>query len=105
MLQGGLTKRLVPIVLNAGTPEVLTLYEKLAVTDSTGYDLLVGTRAAYPLGLSVDRWAEQALYRADWNGAGTVAGQLPMRLHQTRDGKAQGRGRIAGAALAFCLTN
>jgi hypothetical protein len=72
MLQGGLTNRPVPIVLNAGTPEELTLYEKLAITDSTGYDLLVGTRAAYPLGLSVDRWAEQALYRVDWNGAGAV---------------------------------
>jgi hypothetical protein len=81
MLQGGLTKRPVPIVLNAGTPEELTLYEKLAVTDSKGYDLLVGTKAAYPSGLSVVHWAEQALYRADWNGAGAVVGRLPMRLH------------------------
>jgi hypothetical protein len=105
MLQGGLTKRPVPIVLNAGTPEELTLYENLAVTDTTGYDLLVFTRAAYPSGLSVDRWAEQALYRADWSGAGAVVGQLPMHLHQTRDGKAQGRGRTAGAALACCLTD
>jgi hypothetical protein len=103
LLQGGLTKRPVPIVLNAGTPEELTLYEKLAVTDSTGYDLLVGTRAAYPSGLSVDRWAEQALYWVDWNGAGAVVGRQPVRLHQTRDGK--GRGRIAGAALACCLTD
>jgi hypothetical protein len=93
----------VSIVLNAGTPEELTLYEKLAVTDSTGYDLLVGTCAAYPSGLSVDRWAEHALYRVDWNGAGIVVGRLPMRLHQTRDGK--GRGRTAGAALACCLTD
>jgi hypothetical protein len=93
----------VPIVVNAGTPKELTLYEKLAVTGLTGYDLLVGTRAAYPSELSVDRWAEHAIYRVDWSGAGAVVGRLPMRLRQTRDGK--GRGRTAGAALACCLTN
>jgi hypothetical protein len=40
MLQRGLPKRPVPLVLIAGTREKLTLYKKLAVTDSTGYDLL-----------------------------------------------------------------
>lgn len=65
LLQGGLTREPVPIVLNAGTPEELTLYERLTVTEATGNDLLVGTRAAYPAGLSVDKWAETAVYRAD----------------------------------------
>ncbi|GAQ92009.1 hypothetical protein KFL_009030040, partial [Klebsormidium nitens] len=91
-LQGGLTRNPVPIILNAGTPEKLTLYERLALTDSTGYDLLVGTRAAYPAGLSVDRWTEEATYRADWRGEGRVVGRLPMRLHQEREEKTRGAG-------------
>ncbi|GAQ82455.1 hypothetical protein KFL_001110320 [Klebsormidium nitens] len=105
-LQGGLTKRPVPIVLNAGTPEELTLYERLAITDSTGYDLLVGTRAAYPPGLSVDRWQEKAVYRADWEGAGQKLGVLPMRLHRTRAASTARAGQRsqASAALACCLT-
>lgn len=93
-------------MLNAGTPEELTLYERLAITDSTGYDLLVGPRAAYPSGLSVDRWQEKAVYRVDWEGAGQRVGALPMQLHQQR--KLTGAGSAAqgqaGAALACCLT-
>lgn len=104
-LQGGLTREPVPIILNAGTPEELTLYERLAITDATGYDLLVGTRAAYPAGLSVDRWTERAVYRADWDGAGTTVGVLPMRLHQARSGGGQSRRSAAGAVLACCLTD
>ncbi|GAQ93380.1 hypothetical protein KFL_014820020 [Klebsormidium nitens] len=105
-LKGGLTRQPVPIVLNAGTPDELTLYERLAITDSTGYDLLLGTRAAYPCGLSVNRWQERAVYRVDWAGAGQRVGALPMQLHQKRPaagnrGSAQGP---AGAALACCLT-
>jgi hypothetical protein len=83
-LPGGLTKNLVPIVLNKGGPSEVTLYERLAFTDSKGYDLLIGMRAAYPCGLSVDRWAERAIYRADWREKGEVVGHLPMKLHQER---------------------
>lgn len=105
LLQGGLTRQPVPIVLNAGTPEELTLYEKLALTDATGYDLPVGTRASYPSGLSVDRWTKQAVYRADWDGAGVVVGVLPTKLHQARDeGTVASRRGHADAALACCLT-
>jgi hypothetical protein len=60
-LRGGLTREVVPVVLNAGTPDEVCLLEPLAFTDSTGYDLLIGTRAAYPCGLSVDRWTEQGV--------------------------------------------
>ncbi|GAQ91734.1 hypothetical protein KFL_008410050 [Klebsormidium nitens] len=81
-LQGGLTKEPVPIILNANTPEELTICEKVAFTGSTGYDLLIGIRAAYPSGLLVDRWAETAVYRADWQRQGVVVGKLPMKLHQ-----------------------
>jgi hypothetical protein len=59
LLPGGLTRNPIPIVLNKGEPSEVTLYEKLAFTDSRGYDLLIGTRAAYPCGLSVDRWTER----------------------------------------------
>jgi hypothetical protein len=69
------------------------------VTDSTGCDLLVGTRAAYSSEVSVDRWAEQTLYRADWDEAGMIVGRLPMWLYQARDKKAQGRGRGCGACV------
>lgn len=65
-LRGSLTKEAVPVVLNAGTPSEVCLLEHLAPTESTGYDLLIGTRAAYPCGLSVDRWTEQGVYRVDW---------------------------------------
>jgi hypothetical protein len=64
-LKGGLTKQPVPIILNANTLEELTICEHVAFTDSNGYDLLIGTRASYPSGLSVDRWAKEAVYRAD----------------------------------------
>jgi hypothetical protein len=111
-LPGGLTKNPVPIVLNEGEPSEVTLYERLAFTDSKGYDLLIGTRAAYPCGLSVDRWAERAVYRADWREKGEVVGHLPMKLHQERQGgwtrvstkKQRQRGQ-AGVALACCLTD
>jgi GNAT superfamily N-acetyltransferase len=111
LLPGGLTRNPIPIVLNKGEPSEVTLYEKLAFTDSRGYDLLIGTRAAYPCGLSVDRWAERAIYRADWRSKGEVVGHLPMRLHQERQNGwtvVGGKGRRlqcqAGAALACCLT-
>jgi hypothetical protein len=110
-LPGGLTKNPVPIVFNKGEPSEVTLYERLAFTDSRGYDLLVGTRAAYPCGLSVDRWAERATYRADWRGKGEVVGHLPMKLHQDRQagwtqvGGRKRRGQSsAGATFACCLT-
>lgn len=111
-LPGGLTKNPVSIVLNKGEPFEVTLYERLAFTDSKGYDLLIGTRAAYPCGLSVDRWAERAIYRADWRGKGEVVGHLPMKLHQERQGgwqrvstkKGREQGQ-AGVALACCLTD
>jgi hypothetical protein len=106
-LPGGLTKNPVPIVLNRGEPLEVTLYERLAFTDSKGNDLLIGTRAAYPCGLSVDRWAERAVYQADWRGKGEVIGHLPMKLHQERQGgwttvssKRQRRQGQAAVALA-----
>lgn len=110
-LPGGLTREPVPIVLNKGEPSEVTLYERLAFTDSKGYDLLIGTRAAYPCGLSVDRWAERAVYRADWRGKGEVVGHLPMRLHQEKASrwvKVEGgrrQQRQARVALACCLTD
>jgi hypothetical protein len=58
--------------------------EHAALTDSSGYDLLIGTWASYPSGLSVDRWAEEAVYRADWAGKGLVIDKLQMRLHQEK---------------------
>lgn len=110
-LPGGLTKNPVPIVFNKGEPSEVTLYERLAFIDSKGYDLLVGTRAAYPYGLSVDRWAERATYQADWRGKGEVVGHLPMKLHQEKQGEWTTVGRRkrggqspAGAAFACCLT-
>jgi hypothetical protein len=83
-LPDGLTKNPVPIVINRGDPSEVTLYEGLAFTYSKGYDLLIGTWAAYPCGLSADRWAEWAVYRADWLGKSQVIGHLPMKLHQER---------------------
>jgi hypothetical protein len=111
-LPGGLTKKPVPIVLNKGEPSEVTLYERLAFTDSKGYDLLLGTRVAYPCGLPVDRWAERAVYRADWRGKGEVIGHLPMKLHQevqsgwtqVSSRRSRQRGQ-AGMALACCLTD
>jgi hypothetical protein len=109
-LLGGPTKNPVPIVLNRGEPSEVTLYECVAFTDSKGYDLLIGTRAAYPCGLSVDRWAERAVYRADWRGKGEVIGHLPMRLHQERQGgwttvgeKAEGGARPGGSRPGLLL--
>jgi hypothetical protein len=110
-LPGGLTRNPIPIILNKGEPTEVTLYERLAFTDSKGYDLLLGTRAAYPCGLSVDRWAERATYRANWRGKGEVIGHLPMKLHQARPdgwitlgGKNRRRQNQAGIAFACCLT-
>jgi hypothetical protein len=72
------------VVLNAGTADEVCLLEQLAPTESTGYDLLIGTRAAYSCGLSVDRWAEQGVYRVDWRTGGDQIGKLPMKLHQAK---------------------
>lgn len=106
----GLTRDPVPIVLNAGSPAELTLYEPLAVTESTGYDLLIGTRAAYPIGLSIDRWAERGTYRVDWQSRGEHVASIPMRLRQAAKARTQ-RGPsspapvgTAGVALACSAT-
>jgi hypothetical protein len=110
-LPGGLTKHPIPIILNKGEPSEVTLYERLAFTDSRGYDLLIGTRASYPCGLSVDRWAERAVYRADWRGKGEIVGHLPMKLRQERQAgwtvvkKGHRQQSQAGVALACCLTD
>jgi hypothetical protein len=109
-LQGGLTKDAVPVVLNAGTADEVCLLEPLAFTDSIGYDLLIGTRAAYPCGLSVDRWTEQGVYRVDWQSGGERIGKLPMKLHQERPSEwvqvvRWGQRESKQAALACCLTN
>ena len=101
----GFTRSPVPIVLNKGTPAELTLYERLAVTNSTGYDLLIGMRAAYPVGLSVDRWEERATYRVDWQTGGEHVGNLPMKLKQVGGAGAEGakeahRQVTAGVVLA-----
>jgi hypothetical protein len=69
-LRGGLTKEAVPVVLNAGTTDEVCLLDQLAPTESMSYDLLIGTRAAYPCGLSVDRWTEQGVYRVGWQAEG-----------------------------------
>ena len=104
----GLTREPVPIVLNAGTPAEVTLYEPLAITESTGYDLLIGTRAAYPIGLSIDRWAERGTYRVDWRSRGEHVASIPMRLRQALTSPGPGgppgsaRAGTAGVALA-CL--
>jgi hypothetical protein len=111
-LPGGLTKNPIPIILNKGDSSEVTLYERLAFTDFKGYDLLIGTRAAYPSGLLVDKWAERAVFRADWRGKGEVVGHLPMKLHQDRQAgwtvvKSKGRRQRhqVGVALACCLIN
>lgn len=112
-LRGGLTKEAIPVVLNAGTPDEVCLLEPLAFTGSTGYDLLIGTRAAYPCGLSVDRWTdtEQGVYRVDWQTEGERVGKLPMRLHQAKNDwvtvvkrgkRASGRVQVTPAC---CLTS
>jgi hypothetical protein len=103
-LRGGLTKEAVPVVLNAGTADEICLFKQLAPTESTGYDLLIGTRAAYPCGLSVDRWTEQGVYRVDWRTVGEQIGKLPMKLHQAKADKwvqvvrQKGRGGTRGGA-------
>jgi hypothetical protein len=111
-LKGGLTTQAVPVVLNAGTGDEVCLLEQLAPTGSTGYDLLIGTQAAYPCGLSVDRWTEQGVYRVDWQTNGVQVGKLPMKLHQPKEGKwvtvvkRRGWGVARGGqpAPACCLT-
>jgi hypothetical protein len=111
-LPGGLTKEQFPIILNAGTPDEVCLFDRLAFTESSGYDLLIGTRAAYPCGLSVDRWAEQAVYRVDWRTKGERVGRLPMKIHQDKPEswvKVVWRGRKVTPntepAPACCLTS
>lgn len=76
----------------------------MAVTNAEGYDLLVGTRVAYPPGLSVDRWKEQATYRADWDRGGTQVGVLPMRMRQGKCGLGSEQQTVPEVALACCLT-
>jgi hypothetical protein len=71
LLQGGLTKRPVPIVFNAGTPEELTLYGKLAVTDSIGYEPVDRHLRSIPLGA----------VRVSLGGAGALQGGLERGWH------------------------
>ncbi|GAQ91508.1 hypothetical protein KFL_007970030 [Klebsormidium nitens] len=105
VLSGGLTKQPVPIVLNPGTQEELCVLEKLAFTESTGYDLLIGTRAAYPSGLSVDRWTEQGVYRVNWqtegnkDGLGRLPAWLGERTQEERLAARPGEGAPARRVL------
>jgi hypothetical protein len=109
-LRGGLTREAIPVVLNAGTPDEVCLLEPLAFIDSTGYNLLIGTRAAYPCGFSVDTWTEQGVYRVDWQTGGEHIGKLPMKLHQANSDWVtvvkRGTRAVEGAQVtpACCLT-
>lgn len=69
-LKGGLTREAVPVVLNAGTANELCLLEQLAPTESTGYDLLIGTRVAYPSGLLVVTGGRRKEFTASIGGQG-----------------------------------
>jgi hypothetical protein len=48
-LPRGLTKNPIPIILNKGEPSKVTLYERLAFTDSKGYDCSEGQERPTPV--------------------------------------------------------
>jgi len=51
------------------------------VTNATNYDVLIGQKALFPLGFTIDNWFEHAYYRVDWETDGHHLGYIPLHLH------------------------
>jgi hypothetical protein len=50
---------------NEGTDQELCLQVRCLVTNATSYDVLIGQKALFPPGFTIDNWFEHAYYRVD----------------------------------------
>jgi hypothetical protein len=110
-LSGGLTKNPVPIVLNKGGPSEVTLYERLAFTDSKGPRSASGDAGSLPLRALGRQVGGAGNLPSRLARKGEVVGHLPMKLHQKKQsgwttvgGRKRGGRSPAGASFACCLT-
>ncbi len=66
---------------NEGTNQELCLQVKCLVTNATSYDVLIGQKALFPPGFTIDNWFEHAYYRVDWETHGHHLGYIHLDLH------------------------
>jgi len=61
----GESSDLIALNFNEGTDWELCLHVKCLVTNATSYDVLIGQKALFPPGFTIDNWFEHAYYRMD----------------------------------------
>jgi hypothetical protein len=58
----GESSDLITLNFNEGTKKKLCLQVRCLVTNATSYDVLIGQKALFPLGFTIDNWFEHAYY-------------------------------------------
>jgi hypothetical protein len=72
---------LIALNFNEGTDQELCLQVKWLVTNATSYNVLIGQKALFPPGFTIDNWFKHAYYRVDWETNGHHLGYIPLDLH------------------------
>ncbi len=77
----GESSNFIALTFNEGTYKELCLHVRCLVTNATSYDVLIGQKALFPLGFTIDNWFEHVYYRVDWETNGHHLGYIPLDLH------------------------
>ncbi len=56
---------LIAFNFNEGTDQELCLQVKCFVTNATNYDVIIGQKALFPPGFTINNWFEHAYYQVD----------------------------------------
>jgi hypothetical protein len=61
----GVNYDFITLDFNEGIDQELCLQVKCLVTNATNYDVLIGQKALFPPGFTIDNWFEHVYYRMD----------------------------------------
>jgi hypothetical protein len=64
-----------------------TMWAQVVVTHATSYDVLLGSLALYPIGVTIDFSEETTYYRPSWQIGNSHKASLPMRFIRGQIGK------------------
>ncbi|CAI7779207.1 unnamed protein product [Closterium sp. NIES-54] len=104
------TKNLVEIVLMPGREEQTSIRLQCGISDSEGFDVLLGTDLIWGVGMTICTWKEKVKFRKQYWVRGSKTGELPVsfvkqepkRAYTAEQTGTKGRGRagLAGRAAA-----
>jgi hypothetical protein len=77
----GESLNLITLNFNEGIDHELCLHVKCLVTHATSYDVLIGQKALFPPGFTINNWFEHAYYQVDSETDGHHLGYISLDLH------------------------